>query len=139
DTNFGAFAKYYLQFLSDGNGTYYNKLLNLIKNKYPREQYAYEYLWSEVLKRNIYLDEAKRDSVARFFESRAYDFYSTKGVEQSYKFLFKLLYNEDVEIDIESKHGIEYDIVVYSTNISQDIVGRTIYTPTGRANVTYVD
>ncbi|APU01944.1 baseplate wedge subunit [Aeromonas phage L9-6] len=139
DSNFGAFAKYYLQYLSDGNGTYYNKLLNLIKNKYPREQYAYEYLWSEVLKRNIYLDEAKRDSVARFFEARSFDFYSTKGVEQSYKFLFKLLYNEDVEIDIESKHGIEYDIVVYSTNISQDIVGRTIYTPTGRANVTYIE
>ncbi|WKW84393.1 baseplate wedge subunit [Aeromonas phage GomatiRiver_11] len=139
DTNFGAFAKYYLQFLSDGNGTYYNKLLNLIRNKYPREQYAYEYLWSEVMKRNIYLNEEKRDSVVRFFESRSSDFYSTKGVEQSYKFLFKLLYNEDVEIDIESKHGIEYDIVVESTNIDQDIVGRTIYTPTGRANVTYIE
>lgn len=139
DNNFGDFAKYYLQFLSDGNGTYYNKLLNLIRNKYPREQYAYEYLWSEVLKRNIYLDEAKRDSVSRFFESRATDFYSSKGVEASYKFLFRLLYNEDVEIDIESKHGIEYDIVVESTNIDQDIVGRTIYTPTGRANVTYIE
>lgn len=139
DTNFEKFSEYYLQFLSDGNGTYYNKLLNLIKNKYPREQYAYEYLWSEINKRNIYLDKAKKDEVVRLFESRSYDFYSTKGIENSYKFLFKLLYNEDVEIDIESKQGIDYDIVVYSDNISQDLVGRTIYTPTGRANVTYID
>lgn len=138
-TNFEKFCEYYLQFLSDGNGTYYNKLLNLIRNKYPREQYAYEYLWSEINKRNIYLDKEKRDLVVRFFEARSYDFYSTKGIEDSYKFLFKLLYNEDVEIDIESKAGIDYDIVVYSDNIDQDLVGRTIYTPTGRANVTYID
>lgn len=139
DSNFSSFSEYYLQFLSDGNGTYYNKLLNLIKNKYPREQYAYEYLWSEINKRNIYLDKNKRDQVVRFFESRASDFYSTKGIEESYKFLFKLLYNEEVEIDIESKQGIDYDIVIYSDNIDQDIVGRTVYTPTGRANVTYIE
>jgi len=139
DGNFAKFGEYYLQFLSDGNGTYYNKLLNLIKNKYPREQFAYEYLWSEINKRNIYLDKEKRDQVVRFFEARSFDFYSTKGIEESYKFLFRLLYNEDVEIDIESKSGIDYDIVIYSDNIDQDLVGRTVYTPTGRANVTYID
>ncbi|WWS25410.1 hypothetical protein vBKpnAMK6_00472 [Klebsiella phage vB_Kpn_AM_K6] len=37
-----------------------------------------------------------------------------KGIEDSYKFLFKLLYNEDVEIDIESKNTTEYDIIVES-------------------------
>lgn len=133
------FSQYYLQFLSDGTGTYYNKLKNLIKHKYPREEDAYEYLWSEMNKRNIYADKNKRDEVIRFFEARKSDFYSTKGVEASYKFLFKLLYNEDVEIEVESKAGLEYDIVVSSTNIDEDIVGRTIYTPTGRANVTYLE
>lgn len=137
--NFRKFSEYYLQFLSDGSGTYYNKLKNLIKNKYPREKDAYEYLWSEMNKRNIYADKNKRDAVVRFFESRKSDFYSTKGVEASYKFLFKLLYNEDVEIEVESQAGLEYDIVVSSTNIDEDIVGRTIYTPTGRANVTYLE
>lgn len=139
NSNFEKFCEYYLQYLSDGHGTYYNKVLNLIKNKYPREKHSYEYLWSEINKRNIYLNKDKRDQVIRFFESRKSDFYSMKGTEASYKFLFKLLYNEDVQVDIESKSGLEYDIVVKSDNINQDIVGRTIYTPTGRCNVTYIE
>lgn len=139
DTNFEKFSEYYLQFLSDGYGTHYNSLLNLIRNKYPREDHAWEYLWSEIYKRNIYLDKDKRDIVTKFFEARKSDYYSTKGIEDSYKFLFRLLYNEDVEIDIESKNTTEYDIIVESDNISQDIVGRTIYTPTGRCNVTYME
>ncbi|AHY25138.1 baseplate wedge subunit [Pectobacterium bacteriophage PM2] len=139
DTNFEKFCEYYLQFISDGSGTYYNNLLNLIKNKYPREEDSWEYLWSEIYKRNIYLSKTKRDEVVRFFESRATDLWSTKGTEASYKFLFKLLYNEDVQIDIESKNTTEYDIVVESDNINEDIVGTTIYTPTGRSNVTYIE
>lgn len=136
---FEKFGEYYLKFISLGENTYYNKLLNLIRNKYPREKNSVEYLWGEVNRRNIYLDKQKRDAVARFFESRSSDFYSSKGIEASYKFLFRLLYNEDVTVEIESSNTLEYDIIVESTNISQDIVGRTIYTPTGRANVTYIE
>lgn len=139
DSNFEKFTEYYLQFMSDGYGTSYNALLNLIREKYPREEHSWEYLWSEVYKRNIYLNKDKRDAVSRFFEARRTDFYSTKGIEDSYKFLFKLLYDEDVEIDIESKNTTEYDIIVESDNISKDLVGRTIYTPTGRCNVTYIE
>lgn len=139
DSNFEAFCTYYLQFISDGYGTHYNELLNLIRDKYPREEHAWEYLWSEVYKRNIYLSKDQRDAVVRFFEARKNDFYATKGIEDSYKFLFKLLYNEEVEIDIESKNSTEYDIIVESTNINDDIVGRTIYTPSGRCNVTYIE
>lgn len=139
DSNFEKFTEFYLQFISDGYGTSYNNLLNLIKNQYPREEKAWEYLWSEIYKRNIYLDKEKRDQVTRFFEARKADFFKTKGIEESYKFLFKVLYNEDVEVDIESKNTTEYGIVVTSDNISEDIVGQTIYTPTGRANVTYIE
>ncbi|QGZ15323.1 baseplate wedge initiator [Klebsiella phage vB_Kpn_P545] len=139
DTNFEAFSNYYLQFISKGYGTHYNKLLNLVRDKYPREEHAWEYLWSEVYKRNIYLSKDQRDAVVRFFEARKNDFYATKGIEESYQFLFKLLYNEDVEIDIESKNSTEYDIVVDSDNINDDIVGRTIYTASGRCNVTYIE
>lgn len=138
DSNFEKFSEYYLQYLSDGYGTQYNNLLNLIRNKYPREEHAWEYMWSEIYKRNIYLNKEKRDAVTKFFEARRTDFYATKGIEDSYKFLFRVLYNEDVEVDIESKNTTEYDIIVDSDNISQDLVGRTIYTPTGRCNVTYV-
>lgn len=139
DGLFRQFNDYYLQFVSEGKESYYNKLLNLIKNKYPREADSYEFLWSEIRRRNIYLDKEKRDLVVKFFEARKADFYSTKGIKESYTFLFKLLYNEDVEIDFESSVGIDYDIIVESTNIDQDIVGRTVYTPTGRANVTYYE
>lgn len=139
DSNFEKFCEYYLQFISDGSGTYYNNLLNLIRDKYPREEDAWEYLWSEMYKRNIYLSKTKRDEVTRFFEARQSDLWMTKGTEASYKFLFKLLYNEDVEIDIESKNTTEYDIIVESDNINEDIVGQTIYTPTGRSNVTYLE
>lgn len=139
ETNFEQFCEYYLQFLSDGSGTYYNNLLNLIRNQYPREEDAWNFLWSEMYKRNIYLSKDKREEVVRFFEARQSDFWMTKGTEASYKFLFKLLYNEDVEIDIESKNTTEYDILVESDNISEDLVGQTIYTPTGRSNVTYME
>jgi hypothetical protein len=139
DTNFEQFCEAYIQYLSQGYGTQYNNLLNLIRNKYPREQDAWEYLWSEVYKRNIYLNKDKRDAVARFFEARRSDFYSTKGIEASYQFLFKLLYNENVEIEIESNSGTEYDIIVESDSINDDLVGQTIYTATGRCNVTYLE
>lgn len=139
NTNFEAFCEAYIQYLSDGYGTHYNNLLNLIKNQYPREEHAWEYLWSEIYKRNIYLNAEKRDLVARFFESRSYDFYSTKGTEASYKFLFKVLYNEDVEIEIESSSGTEYDIIIESDSLTEDLVGQTIYTATGRCNVTYIE
>lgn len=139
DSNFEKFCEYYLQYISDGYGTSYNNLVNLIRDKYPKETHSWEYTWSEIYKRNIYLNKEKRDLVSRFFETRKNDFYSTKGIEASYKFLFKVLYNEDVEIDIESSNGLEYDIIVQSDNISEDLAGRTIYTPTGRANVTYIE
>lgn len=139
DSNFEAFCEAYIQYLSDGYGTQYNNLRNLIRNQYPREEHAWEYLWSEIYKRNIYLNADKRDAVARFFESRSYDFYSTKGIEASYKFLFKVLYNEEVEIEIESGAGTEYDIIIQSDSLTEDLVGQTIYTATGRCNVTYIE
>ena len=139
DSNFTKFGEYYMQFLSDGSDSMYGKLLNFIKLKYPREKDSFVYLWSEMRRRNIYLDQNKRDEVVKFFEANAANFYSSKGTIDSYKFLFKLLYNADIDIEIESQVGVDYDILVKSTNISPDLVGRTIYTQTGRANVTYIE
>ena len=136
---FEKFCEYYLQYISDGYGTSYNNLVNLVRDKFPKEEHSWEYLWSEIYKRNIYLSREKRDLVSRFFETRKNDFFSTKGTEASYKFLFKVLYNEDVEIDIESLNGVEYDIIVESDNINEDLAGRTIQTATGRCNVTYIE
>ena len=138
NTVFEKFCEYYMQFISDGYGTHYNNLLNLIKNKHDLEPNSWHYLWSEIYKRNIYLDRQKRIDVAKFFETRKNDFYSSKGTIDSYKFLFKVLYNEEVEVDIESIHGTEYDILVESDNISTDIVGTKLYTQTARCNVNYI-
>lgn len=134
-----SFAQNYLEYLSTGEASYYNRLKNLIRNKYPKEKNNFEYLFSEINRRNIYLDKEKRDAVVRFFETRASDFYSTKGVVDSYKFLFKLLYNAEVDLEVESLNSLEYDIVVESGQVTEDIVGTTVYTPTGRANVTYIE
>ncbi|QAX99102.1 baseplate wedge initiator [Aeromonas phage Assk] len=139
DSNYSKFAEYYLQFLSEGTDSMYGKLLNFIKLKYPREKDSFVFLWSEMRRRNIYLDQNKRDEVVKFFEANANNFYSSKGTLDSYKFLFKLLYDADVDIEIESQVGIDYDILVKSSNISTDLVGRTIFTKTGRANVTYIE
>lgn len=139
ESNFEKFCEYYIAYISEGYGSHYNNLLNLIKNKYPREEHSWQYLWSEVYKRNIYLDREKRDQVSRFFETRKNDFYSAKGTEASYKFLFKVLYNEEVEIDIESNNTNEYHIVIESDNVTEDLIGKPLYTETGRANVTYIE
>lgn len=136
---FKLFSENYLKYLSTGKYSYYNNLKNLIRNKYPREEDNFEHLYSEINKRNIYLDKEKRDQVVRFFEARNSDFYSTKGVVESYKFLFKLLYNADVELEVESMNTLEYDVVVESGLVTEDIVGTTVYTPTGRANITYIE
>ncbi|EFW4640008.1 baseplate wedge subunit, partial [Shigella flexneri] len=50
-----------------------------------------------------------------------------------------VLYNEEVEIEIESGAGTEYDIIVQSDSLTEDLVGQTIYTATGRCNVTYIE
>lgn len=136
---FRTFVKYYLEFISEGTTSHYSRLVNLIKNKYPKEEDSIEFLWSEMGKRNIYLSKEKREQVTRFFETRKYDFYSAKGTEASYKFLFKLLYDEDVELEIEQKNTAEYYITVDSDTITEDIVGTTIWTPTAKANVTYIE
>lgn len=139
DGFFRSFVNYYLEFISEGTQSHYSRLVNLIKNKYPKEDDSIEFLWSEMGKRNIYLSKEKREQVVRFFETRKYDFYSAKGTEASYKFLFKLLYDEDVDLEIEQKNTAEYFITINSEDITEDIVGTTIWQPTAKANVTYIE
>ncbi|MBF84635.1 MAG: baseplate wedge subunit [Acidobacteria bacterium] len=139
DTLYRKFCEQYLMFISEGDYGYYQKMYNIVKNIYPKEEDSQLWLWSEIRRRNIYVDKDKREAVTRFFETRKNDFYSKKGTEASYKFLFKLLYDADVDIEVESKNNFEYDIIVDSENITEDIVGTPISTPTGIANVTYID
>ena len=138
DSRYRTFIKNYLEYISDHRFSSYKGLVNLVRNKDPLEQDSVDFLWSEMFKRNIYLDKKKKEETIRFFLSRKHDFYSAKGTIASYKFLFRLLYNEDVEIE-DDYTGLEYYITVKSDNISDNIVGKNIYTKTGRCYVTNID
>ncbi|CAM0069636.1 baseplate wedge subunit [Vibrio phage F86] len=134
-----AFVKHYLDFVSKGNGTAYNKLYNLMNSKNPLDDHYTEYLHKLVYERNRIIEPEKRDAVVKFFLARRADFYSTKGILDSYKFLFKLLYNEDVDVEIESLNTFEYAITVASNDVTEDIVGKRIYNDHGQADVTYIE
>lgn len=133
------FAKHYLDFISKGDGTAYNNVYNMMNSKDPLDDHYTEYLHKLVYERNRTLEPEKRDAVVKFFMARRADFYSTKGIIDSYKFLFKLLYNEDVDVEIESLNTFEYAITVASNDVTDDIVGKRITTADGQADVTYID
>lgn len=139
DGLFKTFCDYYMKFISSGSGTAYNQLYNLLNSQNNLDEHSVEYLYSEFYSRNQILDADKREAVTRFFLSRQSDFYSTKGIINSYKFLFKLLYNEDVELEVESMNTFEYYITVDSNDITDDMVGRRIYTDSGSADITYYE
>jgi len=137
-SRFYTFIQNYLEYLSDGRDSSYKGALNSIRNKDPFEVDSLEYLWSEMYKRNIYLDSKKKEETIKFFLSRKNDFYSAKGTIASYKFLFKLLYNEDVEID-DDTNVMNYYLTVDMPSIDQNIIGQTIFSPTGRCIVTNIE
>lgn len=133
------FATYYMRFISQGSGTAYNDLFNLINSKNARDTHSVEYLYSEFYKRNRILSSDTREMLTRFFSARKDDFYSTKGIVNAYKFLFKLLYNADVELEVESLNTFEYYITITSNDMTDDMVGRRIYTTTASADITYYE
>lgn len=133
------FSEYYLKFISRGEGTAYNNLYNLMNSKWALDKHYTEYLYKEIYARNRILDSEKRAAVTQFFLARRNDFYSTKGIINSYKFLFKLLYDLDVELEVESLNRFEYYIMIDSNDMTDDMVGRRIYTTTGSADVTYYE
>lgn len=139
DSLFKKFSEYYLKFISLGDGTAYNNLHNLMNSHYARDQHYTEYLYKDMYTRNQVIDQDKREDLTRFFMSRQTDFYSTKGITNSYKFLFKILYDEDVEVEVESLNRFEYFITVESNDVTDDMVGRRIYTPSSSADITYYE
>lgn len=139
DGLFKKFCEYYMKFISSGSGTAYNKLFNLMNSQNALDENSVEYIYTEFYSRNQILDADKREQLTRLFLSKQTDFYSTKGIINSYKFLFKLLYNEDVELEVESMNTFEYYITVESDDMTDDMVGRRIYTDTGSADITYYE
>ena len=136
DNLFGDFNRYYVEFLSKGSATSYNNMLNLMKMHDPQSNHYNEQIHEATFLSNSLPHGKKKDDIIKFFLSRDNDFYSAKGVLDSYKFLFKLLYNEDVEIEIESESKFSFTITVKSDYIDESIINKNIRTVTGYATVT---
>lgn len=132
-----SFAKYYVDFISTGDASAYNNLFNLIDSKYARSEKFNEYLYSEFYKRSQITDLDARKKITKFLMSRNNDFWSAKGTAESYKFLFKLLYNKDVTIESQSLNRFQYYVTVSTEAMSSELVGSRIYSDTGSADVVY--
>lgn len=135
------FVEEYLKFMSTDNSSNYGQLYNLMRNHDVNETEYMQMFYNDLSKRNVYLDEEKWTELLRFVNNRSYDIYSIKGIRESYKFLFKLLYNEDVVVTTESDSKYEFDIVIDSTNLTSDLVGNRIRTLdlSGQADVVYYE
>lgn len=134
-----SFVEEYLKFMSSDRKSDYGQLYNLIQNHDVNETEYLELFYNDLSKRNVYLDTAKWKELLKFVNNRASDLYSIKGVKDSYKFLFKLLYNEEVTVTTETDSQYEYDIVIASDNITSDLVGNRLTTSTGYGDVVYYD
>lgn len=132
------FIKLYMEYISERRDSTYKKLINLTRDKDPLSVDSIDYLWDEMYKRNIYLSRKKKEETIRFFLDHKNDFYSSAGTIASYKYLFKLLYNEDVEIDDESG-DLNYYLTVDMKTIDDNIIGQYLFTPSGRCIVTNIE
>lgn len=134
------FVEEYLKFLSSDDGDY-GQLYNLLRNHDVNETKYMEMFYNDMSKRNVYLEKNKWNELLKFSENRAFDIYSIKGIKESYRFLFKYLYNEDVILSTEGDSKYEFDIIIDSANLTQDLVGNRIKTPnqSGQADVVYFE
>lgn len=135
------FVEEYLKFMSTDNDSDYGQLYNLLRNHDINETAYLEMFYNDLSKRNVYLDSAKWTQLLKFINNRSFDIYSIKGIKDSYKFLFKLLYNEDVIITTEADSKYEFDIIIDSNTLAADMVGNRIKTPdqSGQADVVYYE
>jgi hypothetical protein len=134
---YAEFLKEYLKYLSEDNDSVYGTMNRLLWNQDINETELIEKFQGELYQRNIYISEEKRQLVNKFFENRSHDFNSIKGTLDSYRYIFKLLYDVDIEVGLESSSRFEFSIDVTTDNFDQSIIGSTIVTDTGSANVTY--
>ena len=101
--NFGAFLKAYYQWLEQANSgavLYHTKNLLNYKDIDQTTDAFIKYFVNDFLPffpPEIALDRRKMVKVAR-------EFYSTKGSEESIKFLFRVLYNLDAEVYFPKEH-----------------------------------
>jgi hypothetical protein len=134
---YGEFIKEYLRFISNDNDSVYGTLDRLLWNQDVNETELLEKFFGELYQRNIYASEEKRQLVNKFFTNTNNDFNSIKGTLDSYKYIFKLLYDVDIEVGLESSSKFEFFINVTTNDFNDDLIGSTLVGVNGSANITY--
>jgi hypothetical protein len=134
---YGEFIKEYLRFISDDNDSVYGTLDRLLWNQDVNETELLEKFHGELYQRNIYASEEKRQLVNKFFTNTNNDFNSIKGTLDSYKYIFKLLYDVDIEVGLESSSKFEFFVNVTTNDFNDDLIGSTLVSANGSANITY--
>ena len=133
EPKFVEFLRQYLKYISDGSLSNYGQLHTMLSSHDANESTVFVDMFeSDLMRRNIYVDDATRKTLNTFLYNTARDFYSIKGTVDSYKFLFRLLYGETVNVKVENTYDFtfEYDILVgdkngaplYSVDAATDIV-----------------
>lgn len=134
------FVNEYLKFLSSEGGDY-GQLYSLLRNHDVNETTYIEMFYNDLSKRNVYLEKDKWTEMLKLVNNRAFDIYSIKGIKEAYTFLFKFLYNEDVIVSTEGDSKYEFDMIIDSVNLTNDLVGNRIRNSdkSGQADVVYFE
>lgn len=110
---FGEFMRTYLRYVSDPNNNgYYSDLSNYMDNQDVNTSVALDLFETDLSKRNTRLSREDREEFIRFINNRSQDWWSIRGTIDSYKYLFRVLYDADVEIDVPQLSNVETSFVL---------------------------
>lgn len=139
NTTFGKFIEFYLQSLS-GDEMPVDTVKNLVTNRNPNTTEFMELFTTDLASRNVIDSGQRRLDVLTFLKNHEYDFLTERGTEASYKFMFRALYDVDVEVFVENRRSTESYILVDTDdiNLTDVLPGKNIKGPNGRAEVNYV-
>lgn len=118
EPKFVEFSRLYLKYISDGSLSNYGQLWSLLRTHDANETIFTDMFQSDLSRRNIRVPAAKQAEITKLLYNRGRDFYSIKGTEDSYKFLFRLLYNKEVNVKIENSYDFLYqtDVAIKTAN-----------------------
>ena len=133
---FGEFMRAYLRYISDpSQGGYYADISNWIDNQDVNKTAVLDLFETDLSSRNKRILEEDRERFIEFLNNRAQDWWGIRGTIDSYRYLFRVLYDTDVEIDISHKSPVETSFqLLASSEITpdEDLPGKMITSPDRR-------
>lgn len=105
---FGEFMRAYLRYISEPeNDGYYSEISNWLDNQDVNRSVVLDLFETDLSSRNKRLSGEDRDRMIQFLNNRAQDWWGIRGTIDSYRYLFRVLYDEDVEIEVAHKQPVE--------------------------------